>query len=176
MYFRSVGHNAPLLLNVPPNKEGKVDAAILNRVAEFGKGIRDTFKNNLAKDAKVTASTVRGNDTKFSPQNVLDGKDDTYWTVDDDKNTGTLTIDLGGVKTFDVVSIEESIEFGQRIGSYKVEYETEKGEWKKFDEGKTIGAKRLSRKNTVKGQKVRITVTADEKAEHKVPMIRSWCV
>lgn len=171
MYFRSVGHNAPLLLNVPPNKEGKVDAAILNRVAEFGKGIRDTFKNNLAKDAKVTASTVRGNDTKFSPQNVLDGKDDTYWTVDDDKNTGTLTIDLGGVKTFDVVSIEESIEFGQRIGSYKVEYETEKGEWKKFDEGKTIGAKRLSRKNTVKGQKVRITVTADEKAEHKVPMI-----
>ena len=72
--------------------------------------------NNLAKGAKVTASTVRGNDTKFSPQNVLDGKDDTYWTVDDNAKTGTLTIDLGGVKTFDVVSVEESIEFGQRIG------------------------------------------------------------
>lgn len=171
MYFRSVGHNAPLLLNVPPNKEGKVDTAILNRVAEFGKGIQDTFKNNLAKGAKVTASTVRGNDKKFSPQNVLDGKDDTYWTVDDDKKTGTLTIDLGEVKAFDVVSVEESIEFGQRIGSYTIEYETEKGEWKKFDEGKTIGAKRLARKNTVKGKKVRITVTADEKAEHKVPML-----
>ena len=171
MYFRSVGHNAPLLLNVPPNKEGKVDTAILNRVSEFGKAIKDTFKNNLAKDAKVTASTVRGNDKKFSPQNVLDGKDDTYWTVDDDKKTGTLTIDLGGLKTFDVVSVEESIEFGQRIGSYKIEYQTESGEWKKFDEGKTIGAKRLARKNAVKGKKVRITVTADEKAEHKVPML-----
>lgn len=146
MYFRSVGHNAPLLLNVPPNKEGKVDTAILNRVSEFGKAIKDTFKNNLAKDAKVTASTVRGNDKKFSPQNVLDGKDDTYWTVDDNAKTGTLTIDLGGVKAFDVVSVEESIEFGQRIGSYKIEYETEKGEWKTFDEGKTIGAKRLARK------------------------------
>lgn len=171
MYFRSVGHNAPLLLNVPPNKEGKVDQAILNRVTEFGKGIKDTFKNNLAKDAKVTASTVRGNDKKFSPQNVLDGKDDTYWTVDDNAKTGTLTIDLGGVKTFDVVSIEESIEFGQRIGSYKIEYQTENGEWKKFDDGKTIGAKRLARKNAVKGKQVRITVTADEKAEHKVPML-----
>ena len=171
MYFRSVGHNAPLLLNVPPNKEGKVDTAILNRVSEFGKAIKDTFKNNLVKDAKVTASTVRGNDKKFSPQNVLDGKDDTYWTVDDDKKTGTLTIDLGGLKTFDVVSVEESIEFGQRIGSYKIEYQTESGEWKKFDEGKTIGAKRLARKNAVKGKKVRITVTADEKAEHKVPML-----
>ena len=176
MYFRSVGHNAPLLLNVPPNKEGKVDQAILNRVTEFGKGIKETFKDNLAKNAKVTASTVRGNDKKFSPQNVLDGKDDTYWTVDDDKKTGTLTIDLGEVKAFDVVSVEESIEFGQRIGSYKIEYETEKGEWKKFDEGKTIGAKRLARKNTVKGKKVRITVTADEKAEHKVPMLaKSVC-
>lgn len=171
MYFRSVGHNAPLLLNVPPNKEGKVDQAILNRVTEFGKGIKNTFKDNLAKGAKVTASTVRGNDKKFSPQNVLDGKDDTYWTVDDDKKTGTLTIDLGGLKTFDVVSVEESIEFGQRIGSYKIEYQTESGEWKKFDEGKTIGAKRLARKNAVKGKKVRITVTADEKAEHKVPML-----
>ena len=150
MYFRSVGHNAPLLLNVPPNKEGKVDTAILNRVSEFGKAIKDTFKNNLVKDSKVTASTVRGNDKKFSPQNVLDGKDDTYWTVDDDKKTGTLTIDLGGVKTFDVVSVEESIEFGQRIGSYKIEYETESGEWKKFDEGKTIGAKRLGKKKYCK--------------------------
>ena len=171
MYFRSVGHNAPLLLNVPPNKEGKVDQAILNRVTEFGKGIKNTFKDNLAKDAKVTASTVRGNDKKFSPQNVLDGKDDTYWTVDDNAKTGTLTIDLGGVKAFDIVSVEESIEFGQRIGSYKIEYQTEKGEWKTFDEGKTIGAKRLARKNAVKGKKVRITVTADEKAEHKVPML-----
>ena len=171
MYFRSVGHNAPLLLNVPPNKEGKVDQAILNRVTEFGKGIKETFKDNLAKDAKVTASTVRGNDKKFSPQNVLDGKDDTYWTVDDNAKTGTLTIDLGGVKAFDVVSVEESIEFGQRIGSYKIEYETEGGEWKKFDEGKTIGAKRLARKNTVKGKKVRITVTADPKAKHQVPML-----
>ncbi len=171
MYFRSVGHNAPLLLNVPPNKEGKVDTAILNRVTEFGNGIKNTFKDNLAKGAKVTASTVRGNDTKFSPQNVLDGKDNTYWTVDDNTKTGTLTIDLGEVKTFDVVSVEESIEFGQRIGSYTIEYETENGEWKKFDEGKTIGAKRLARKNAVKGKKVRITVTADDKAENKVPML-----
>ena len=37
IYFGSVGHNATLLLNVPPNKQGTVDADILARVAEFGK-------------------------------------------------------------------------------------------------------------------------------------------
>ena len=36
MYFNSVGHNSPLLLNIPPNTQGKIDEAILQRVKEFG--------------------------------------------------------------------------------------------------------------------------------------------
>ncbi|MFR6161674.1 MAG: hypothetical protein ACLUJR_00620 [Mediterraneibacter gnavus] len=40
MYFNSVGHNATLLLNVPPNNQGTVDEAILDRVTEFGKNIK----------------------------------------------------------------------------------------------------------------------------------------
>ena len=43
MYFNSVGHNSPLLLNIPPNNQGTVDEAILNRVAEFGQNIKDTL-------------------------------------------------------------------------------------------------------------------------------------
>ena len=171
MYFRSVGHNAPLLLNIPPNDKGKVDEAILRRVTEFGTAINKTFEKNLAKDAEVSASQVRGNDLTYSPQNVLDGKDDTYWTVEDNTKEGTLLIDLKKDTTFDVVSIEESIEFGQRIGKFKVEYQAADGSWKKFDEGSTVGAKRLSRRSPVKSSKIRITVTAHDSAENKVPMI-----
>ena len=43
MYFNSVGHNSPLLLNIPPNNLGTVDEAILNRVAEFGQNIKYSF-------------------------------------------------------------------------------------------------------------------------------------
>ena len=130
MYFRSVGHNAPLLLNVPPNNKGKVDDAILRRVTEFGTAINKTFEKNLAKDAEVSATEVRGKDTTYSPQNVLDGKDDTYWTVNDETKSGTLLIDLKKDTLFDVVSIEESIEFGQRIGKFKVEYQTGNNGWR----------------------------------------------
>ena len=49
MYFNSVGHNATLLLNVPPNNQGTVDEAILKRVEEFGKNIKESFDENLAK-------------------------------------------------------------------------------------------------------------------------------
>ena len=44
MYFNSVGHNATLLLNIPPNNQGTVDKAILDRVTEFGNNIKETLK------------------------------------------------------------------------------------------------------------------------------------
>ena len=58
MYFNSVGHNSPLLVNIPPNDKGKVDDAILKRVAEFGKNIQDTFKENMAGHATVKALSL----------------------------------------------------------------------------------------------------------------------
>lgn len=168
MYFSSVGHNAPLLLNVPPNNQGKVDDAILERVTEFGKEIKDTFKNNFAANGAASASEVRGNDTAFKAGNVLDGDDDTYWTTNDGTNSGSIVIDLGSEKTFDVVSIEEAIQYGQRIKSFKVEYRTgDNSEWKTFDQGTTIGAKRLSRKSTVRADQVKVSVTTSE----AVPML-----
>lgn len=167
MYFNSVGHNSPLLLNIPPNNQGKVDDAILKRVTEFGQNIKDTFKSNIAAYSTVKASEVRGNDVDYSPENVLDGKDDTYWTVNDGTTTGELVVELGETKTFDVVSIEEAIQFGQRIKAFKVEYSNDGSDWKVFDEGTTIGAKRLSREGAVKADKLRITVTTSK----DVPMI-----
>ena len=159
MYFNSVGHNSPLLLNIPPNTQGKIDDAILNRVTEFGQNIKDTFKSNLAAHGTARATEVRGNDLAFSPENVLDGQDDTYWTVEDGTTTGSLVIDLGEAKIFDVVSVEEAIQFGQRIKQFKVEYSNGDSDWKVFDQGTTIGAKRLCRKGAVKADKIRITVT-----------------
>lgn len=167
MYFNSVGHNSPLLLNIPPNTQGKIDDAILNRVTEFGQNIKDTFKSNLAAHGTARATEVRGNDLAFSPENVLDGQDDTYWTVEDGTITGSLVIDLGEAKTFDVVSVEEAIQFGQRIKQFKVEYSNGDSDWKVFDQGTTIGAKRLCRKGAVKADKIRITVTTTS----AVPML-----
>ena len=157
MYFRSVGHNATFLLNVPPNNVGTVDQAILDRVTEFGQNVQETFKKNLA--TSVQATNVRGNDVAYKPGNTIDGNDATYWTTEDGTNEGTLLIDLGGVKSFDVVSVEEAIQNGQRINSYKVEYRDASGEWHEMQSGQTIGAKRLVRTGAVRGDQVRITVS-----------------
>ena len=161
MYFRSVGHNATLLLNVPPNNEGKVDKAIQDRVVEFGQNVQDTFKTNLAKadGTTITASNVRGNDIDFKPGNAVDDDDATYWTTDDGTTSGSLTIKWDSAKRFDVVSIEEAIQNGQHINSYKVEYkENDNASWQPMEHGVTVGSKRLIRTSPISATQVRITV------------------
>lgn len=161
MYFRSVGHNATLLLNVPPNNEGKVDQAIRDRVVEFGQNVQDTFRTNLAKadGTTITASNVRGNDIDFKPGNAVDDDDATYWTTDDGTTSGSLTIKWDSAKRFDVVSIEEAIQNGQHINSYKVEYkENDNASWQPMERGVTVGSKRLIRTSPISATQVRITV------------------
>lgn len=161
MYFRSVGHNATLLLNVPPNNEGKVDQAILDRVVEFGQNVQDTFRTNLVKanGTTITASNVRGNDIDFKPGNAVDDNDATYWTTDNGTTSGSLTIKWDSAKRFDVVSIEEAIQNGQHINNYKVEYkENDNASWQTMESGVTVGSKRLIRTSPISATQVKITV------------------
>lgn len=161
MYFRSVGHNATLLLNVPPNNEGKVDQAIRDRVVEFGQNVQDTFRTNLVKanGTTITASNVRGNDIDFKPGNAVDDDDATYWTTDNGTTSGSLTIKWDSAKRFDVVSIEEAIQNGQHINNYKVEYkENDNARWQTMESGVTVGSKRLIRTSPISATQVKITV------------------
>ena len=171
IYFSSVGHGAPLLLNVPPNRDGRYDQAHANRIAEFGQAIEETFDEDLTQKEGVTAtaSAVRGNAAQFDASKTIDGKEDTYWTMDDGQLTGSVTVNLGKEQTFDVVSIEEYIELGQRISSFIVEYRSGNGEWKDFGSGKTISAKRLVRRSPVKADQVRVTITGSK----AVPLLRT---
>ena len=171
MYFDSVGHNATMLLNVPPNNQGTVDQPILKRIEEFGQNVEESFRTNLAKaeGTTIVASDVRGNDAKFKPGNVVDSDDSTYWTTNDGKTSGSLTIKWNTAKKFDVVSFEEAIQKGQHINSYKVEYKaSDDAQWQTLKSGVTVGAKRLVRTAPVSATQVKITVGT---SNGKVPML-----
>lgn len=171
IYFNSVGRGGVLLLNATPNRQGRLSNSQVMRLGEFGDAIRDTFKTNLAKGAAVTATSTRNNDSVFAPANVLDGDYDTYWTMNDGQTTGTITLDFGENKTFDVVSIQEYIPLGQRISKYKVQVNVG-GNWKDFgnvNNCQTIGYKALVRDMPVTASGVRIEIEASQ----AVPLINS---
>lgn len=168
IYFSSVGRGQPLLLNIAPDKTGRFTEADVERVNEFATAIKESFDENLAKGATATASSTRGNDSMYNAQNVLDDNKDTYWTMNDNETTGSIEIDLGENKKFDIVSIEEYIKLGQRISEFSVDVYSN-GEWVEFGSGKTIGAKRLVRGAEVQASKIRINI----ESSYSTPIIEN---
>ncbi len=158
VYLRSVGRNGVLLLNVPPNAEGRFDEADVKRLYELRQALDAVFEKDFAKGKKVVASGVRGNSTEFDGTKALDGDLRTYWAQDDVSAGGTLEVDLGARATFDVVRIQEPVALGQRISGYRVEAFGD-GEWKEISRGTTVGHKKLDRMVApVTASKVRLVI------------------
>ena len=157
IYFKSVGRGTPLLLNIPPNKEGRFADADVARLQEFRATLDQMYATDFAKGATVTASSTRKNHL-YQASHLTDGKDDTSWAPANDAKTGEFTVDLGQKRRFDVVELKEDIAKGQRISGFKVEVELN-GRWVPYGEGSTVGYRRLIQGQPVEAQKIRVTIT-----------------
>ena len=159
IYFKSVGRNSVLLLNIPPNKEGKLNKNDVTRLKEFGETIKKTFKNDLAFNKEVIVDSFANKDEKYGSNKIVDGNYDTYWAPDKGSKTGTIEINLGEDLEFNIISLQEYIPLGQRVSSFNIE--VLQGEiWNKIYEGTTIGYKRLIRLAKIKGNKIRVNITS----------------
>ena len=154
IYYRSVGRNSNLLLNIPPDRRGRFHENDVARLLEFRAVLDETFKVNLAAGAKVTAEHTRDG---FRPGSVTDGKGDTYWTTAEGVTTASLEIDPGHPVTFDRAMVQEMITTGQRVEQFKLEGQVD-GDWKEIARATTIGYKRLLRFPLVTVSKVRLTI------------------
>jgi alpha-L-fucosidase len=160
LYYASVGRGASFLLNLPPDRRGRIPDADVQSLREFHRIIESTFANNLAAGSKISASNTRGGggDSRFAPQNVLDGKRATYWATDDAVTTPELILDLGKEVTFNVVRLREFLPLGQRIEAFALD-QWKNGQWIEFASGTSIGNCRLIRGATITTGKVRLRIT-----------------
>ena len=154
IYYRSVGHNANLLLNFPINLDGKIPALDSLRATEWHEIIVNDFKDNILKNAEVRVDNERGR--KFKAENVIDDDWDTYWATDDGYNFGTISFSFDKPVKMNRVVLQEYIPLGQRVKDFYMEGELD-GKWFKinpFDTLSTIGYKRIVRFNTVELDKL----------------------
>jgi alpha-L-fucosidase len=160
LYYQSVGRGANLDLGIAPDKRGMLNERDVASLKSFGELLKQTFSVNFAKDAKFTASNIRGgNAKKFGPAFLVDDDRYSYWATDDNITTPQLTVDMGKQTTFNVIRLRENIKLGQRISSFTVEaYEA--GKWVEVASGTSIGANRLVRlQQNVVTNKVRLSIT-----------------
>ena len=151
IYFHSVGRNSVLLMNIPPDKDGLINEADMKILKEWKKLRTDIFKNNLAKDAVV--SSANGTNVKA----ILDGDYSTYWTTKEKDTTAVIELNLKGTKTFNVLSLQENINIGQRIEQFEMDYWNGDA-WQKAAEGTTVGYKRLIQFDPITTEKVRLKI------------------
>lgn len=158
IYFKSVGRNGVLLLNVPPDPRGLISEEDVQRLGEFRNALDKIFSVNLAGNANVLTSTYRGKSPVFSGSQVIDGKMQTYWATDDSIRTGWVELDLARAKEFNVVEIREPVTFGQRVQEYRIEIFKD-GNWKTISSGTTIGNKKLIQFKTVRSRLIRLVIS-----------------
>jgi alpha-L-fucosidase len=158
LYFKSVGRGAALLLNLPPDRRGRIAGPDVKSLREFRSRLDAIFSKNLATGAKVTVSNVRGNDKSYAAKNVLAGNGKKYWSTDDAVTTPELILDLGKPKTFNIVSLREFLPLGQRIEEFALD-QWKDGQWVQFAAGTSIGSHRLVRGDFVTTSKVRLRIT-----------------
>lgn len=154
IYFHSVGRGTPLLLNIPPNQDGLFDEKDIRRLYEFA-AYRDTlYREDLALGAKVSGPALSPD---FACHHLTDGLEASSWASDAELPI-QLELDLGALKTFDVIELREDLKMGQRIAAFRVQVELD-GVWQEFGSGYTVGYKRLLRGSVVEAQKIRVTIT-----------------
>ncbi|HUC79363.1 MAG TPA: discoidin domain-containing protein [Flavisolibacter sp.] len=160
LYYKSVGRGANFDLGLAPDKTGRMHPADVKSLKEFGELVKNIFRDNLAKGAKVVASNVRGRNSKmFGPSFLLDNDRYSYWTTDDDVLKPELTIELKNPTTFNVIRLRENIKLGQRITSIAVDA-WQNNAWKEVATATSIGANRLMRlPQNITAQKLRLRVT-----------------
>jgi alpha-L-fucosidase len=158
IYYKSVGRNAVLLLNLPPDKRGLIHENDVTNLRIFKSIIDETFETNLAFNAKVTSTNYRLNSNYFSPGNITDNDLQSYWATDDSISSSELIMDLLEAKTFDRILIQEPIEFGQRISKFRIWIQKNNDEWEQVAEETTIGYKRLLRIKSVTASKIKIVI------------------
>ena len=130
IYFKSVGYNSVLLLNIPPDLRGLINENDVQRLKELSRYLKNTFARNY----------------------VLKGNEAWHGT------SGTVRqYDIQKDALVNAFMIQEDISKGQRIESFLVEAYKD-GSWIHIAEGTTVGYKRLIRFSDTRPERIRVTI------------------
>lgn len=127
VYLSSVGRGANLILNLAPNRDGRLDSADVASLEAFGRMRHALLAADYALGAAATATEERGEG--YTAANLTDGDIESYWCPKDGSAAPSVEITLPEATRFDVVRVREQIRLGQRVEAFKVEAFVD-GAWK----------------------------------------------
>jgi alpha-L-fucosidase len=139
IYLNSIGRGANLILNVPPDRRGRIHEQDSAALVALGNRIRTSFQHNLllGRQGRLTDGD-RGTGEK-----VAVGKSKIF--------------DLGRNQAFSRVVLREYLPEGQHVQSFKIEVKKGKG-WVEVARSTTIGSRKILNFPQQNARKIRVTV------------------
>jgi alpha-L-fucosidase len=158
LYLDTVGRNSLLRLNVPPDTRGLLpdpDVAVLN---QLGPAIAALYRTNVAAGQTASADSVFGDLPAYAAASAVDGKVDTFWAAAAGETSARIEVDLGGPRSFDLISIQEPIALGERATQHHVEARAG-GLWMTIASGTVIGERKLHRTSPISADRIALVIT-----------------
>lgn len=155
IYNNSVGANASLLLNIPPQPDGLLNEKDVDALLTLGAVLQLHFEDDLALDSKMSGD--RYLDDLHSPTRALPDKAG-YWHSGDDPEGAELILDLGDDYDVDRVVLKENVETGQQIERFELYVEVN-NKFKRIYKGTVIGHKRIIEfDKTIRTQRLKLVI------------------
>lgn len=140
IYERSVGGNAMLLLNIPPDRRGLFHEADVARLKAFGAYLEKAYGDNLLEraDEISCAQAAAGHPI----QAALQVGDDAYFRTPDSITQAEIILRWQEAQSIRRVVLQENLRESQRIEQYALDMETPVG-WQEIARGRVVGNKRI---------------------------------
>ena len=133
VFFNTVGGNASMLLNVPPDRDGLISDRDIETLEEFTRLIKAPFRYP-AEGCKYAMVRLDCTD-----RNVAHG----YFDFDDDETGLSVTLPYG--KKLASIYLEEDLYYSQRIEEFKIYAKIDERRYEEIYSGTVIGSGKIIR-------------------------------
>lgn len=155
IWFKSIGRNAMMLLNFPPDRRGLIVDTDIKNAIESNRRINKMLSVNYADNARLSSDSTYCNSTAI--ENVILDDKDLFFATNERKNTAVIDILLDDDYLYNVLILGEKIELGERITSFKLEA-IDGDQTVTVAEGTSVGYLKATRFKTSSYRKLRLTI------------------
>jgi len=156
LYSESIRRGANLLLNVSPDRTGRIPDDQVKALMQLKEFIDNPtrYRPSVIKGAKARASNVFQNDSQYSAEMSLDGQWNTRWATDAGLNKAWLEVILPKPKTFNTLFLSEG---WNRIRKFQLQYKR-KEQLHTIFEGSLVGSNYSKQFDPVTADHLRLNI------------------
>ena len=146
IYYTSVGGNSLLLLNVPPDRQGRINDADVDKLVKLGDRIRSAFATpvdvvSIEAPPHEASNKIRNVLVSSYNKNSFDAN--SFYSPAEIADSYEIIMRFKEATLIDKVQLVENVAYSQRVEKYSI-YAAHKGGYVKVYDGTTIGFNRIA--------------------------------